>query len=344
MSRSRLGVVAVALVATACSSSGTPNSPSSTPSRSSTATPTASTSSASRPVQLRARVVGRLAAPVSRAVAVDEGGRLVVLGGLTTGDVTTGRIVAVRTSTWTSHVAGQLGEAVHDASGAALSNRAFVFGGGSSSEVANTQQWTAGTARIVGSLPGPRSDSSAVTIGPTAYVIGGFDGSRMTRTVLSTNDGQTFRTVARLKQGVRYAGVAAVAGAIYVFGGQLATTEGTSTGAQSRLVQRVDPGTGQTQVVGKLPWGIGHAMAFTLNGRLYLAGGRRGTSATARVWQVNPANAHLSRVGHLPQAISDSAVVQLGHSVVLVGGETTGPFAPQTTIVEVTCSQSASCR
>ena len=272
---------------------------------------------------------------MSRAVAVDEGRTIVVLGGLTTGDVTTGRVVTVRTSTWRSQVAGQLREAVHDASGAALSGAATVFGGGAATEVAHTQRWTAGTGRIVGTLPGPRSDSAAVTVGSTAYVVGGFDGSQMTRSVLATTDGRTFHSVAQLKQGVRYPGVAAFGGAIYVFGGELATTDGTSTGAQSRLVQRIDPATGRTRVVGKLPWGIGHAMAFTLNGKLYLAGGRRGTSATARIWQVNPSNAHLSRAGRLPHAISDSAVVPLGRSVVLIGGETTGPFAPQTTIVAI---------
>ena len=156
----------------------------------------------------------------------------------------------------------------------------------------------------------------------------------MTRAVEATDTGRTFRTVARLRQGVRYAAAAAYDDAIYVIGGQLATTEGTSSGAQSRLVQRIEPETGRTRVIGKLPWGIGHAMAFTIGGRLYLAGGRRGTKATSRIWQVNPATARLTRAGRLPRAISDSAVVQMDpRSVVLVGGETAGPFAPQRTLV-----------
>jgi N-acetylneuraminic acid mutarotase len=274
-----------------------------------------------------------LASPVSRAVAAEVGGRIVVLGGLTSGDVTTGRIVTINPRRWTSVMAGQLREPVHDASGASLSGQAVVFGGGSATEVAHTQTWSAGTSRILGELPGPRSDSAAVTIGSTAYVVGGFDGTRMARAVVATTNGRTFRAVAHLKEGVRYPAVTAFGGAIYVFGGELATTEGTSTGAQSRLVQRVDPTTGRTRVVGKLPWGIGHAMAFTLGGRLYLAGGRRGTVAARRIWQVDPTNATLTPAGRLPQAISDSAVVELStKSVVLIGGETTGPFAPQTTI------------
>jgi N-acetylneuraminic acid mutarotase len=265
------------------------------------------------------------------------GSRIVVLGGLTTGDVTTGRVVAVDPNAWTSVHDGDLREPVHDASGAALGGgHAVVFGGGSSTEVANTQWWTDGSSRIVGALPGPRSDSAATTVGVTAYVVGGFNGSRMDRAVVATTTGRTFRTVAHLKQGVRYPAVAALAGKIYVLGGELATTEGTSTGPQSRLVQQVDPKTGRTRIVGKLPWGIGHAMAFTLGGRLFLAGGRRGTQATARMWTVNPANARLTPAGRLPQAISDSAVASDGpRVVVLFGGETGGPYEPQRSIVRV---------
>lgn len=277
-------------------------------------------------------MVGRLPQPASRAVAVEVPGRIVVLGGLTTGDVTTGRVVVIDPKTWAATTVGVLNQPVHDASGAGLRRRALVFGGGAATEQAAVQSWQRGRARVVGTLPGPRSDSAAVTIGPTAYVVGGFDGSHMTRAVVATTTGRDFRVVGRLRQGVRYPAVAALQSLIYVFGGQLATTVGTSGGSQSRLVQRINPRTGRTTVVGKLPWGIGHAMAFTLAGGLYLAGGRRGTKATARIWQVDTTNAHLTPVGRLPRAISDSAVVQLDQSVVLIGGETTGPFSPQRSI------------
>lgn len=328
-----LAAVTVALSATACSGDRTPPRPQPAPST------TTSTPASAAPAQhLRAHVVGRLSEPVSRAVAVLSGSRVVVLGGLTTGDVTTGRVVAVDPNSWTSIVDGALRQPVHDASGAALRGHSLVFGGGSSVEVAAVQSWTDGTTRVTGRLPSPRSDSSAVTIAGIAYVLGGFDGSRMSRAVLATKNGKRFHVVARLRQGVRYAAVAANHGSIYVFGGQLATTEGTAGLGQSRLVQRVDPHTGRTAVVGKLPWGIGHAMAFTIGGRLYLAGGRRGTTATSRIWQVDPATARLRPVGRLPRAISDSAVVQLGDRVVLIGGETTGPFAPQRTVTLIALS------
>jgi hypothetical protein len=272
---------------------------------------------------------------VSRAVAVVISGRVVVLGGLTSGDVTTGEIDSVDPANWAASAVGQLREPAHDASGAALAGRAVVFGGGSSTELADVQARAGRTSRVIGRLLTPRSDSSATTIGTTAYVVGGFDGTQMTGAVLATMTGRRFRVVATLRQGVRYAAVSSYQGSIYVFGGQLATTEGTSTGAQSRLVQRIDVHTGQVRVIGRLPWSIGHAMAFTVGGRLYLAGGRRGTRATDRIWQVDPVGARLTAAGRLPHAISDSAVVEVGTTVALIGGETTGPFAPQPTIVAV---------
>ena len=335
MNLSRPGVIAVLIAATACSGGSGPRAVATTSPRTTTTTPPAVASPSPRQLRLQASVVGRLADPVSRAVAVELGSRIMVLGGLTTGDVTTGRVVAVSPGSWTSAVCGALRDPVHDASGAALARHAAVFGGGAASEMAATQWWTGGTSRVVGSLPAPRSDSAATTIGSTAYVVGGFDGTHMTRAVLATTNGRTFRVVARLRQGVRYPAVTAFGGAIYVFGGQLATTEGTSSGAQSRLVQRIDPSTGRTRVIGRLPWGIGHAMAFSLDHHLYLAGGRRTTQATRRIWNVDPTTARLVAAGRLPHPISDSAVVGVGASVVLIGGETTGPFAPQSTIVDV---------
>jgi hypothetical protein len=331
----RVGAVVVMFSVAACSSGGA--HPAAVPSRTGTTSTPASTPSASAtpPLRLHARVVGHLPQPVSRAVGVVVGRHIVVLGGLSSGDVTTGQIESIDPADWTAVVAGQLREPAHDASGAALAGRAVVFGGGGSTELADVQARVGRTSRVIGRLPTPRSDSSATTIRTTAYVVGGFDGTQMTRAVLATTTGRQFRVVATLRQGVRYAAVASYQGSIYVFGGQLATTEGTSTGAQSRLVQRIDVHTGQVRVIGRLPWSIGHAMAFTIGGRLYLAGGRRGTRATDRIYRVDPTSARLTAAGRLPQPISDSAVVPMGARVLLIGGETTGPFAPQRSIVEL---------
>lgn len=151
----------------------------------------------------------QLAAPISREVVVaGSRGRLIILGGLTDGGVSASGIFSVRTGTGSVSSIGSLRAALHDAAGAVLGGRTLVFGGGSSATVAAVQVFpphgtgTGGARRAMaaaaGSLPAPRSDLAAVTIGTTAYVVGGYDGSRPDASVLATTNGRTFRAVATL--------------------------------------------------------------------------------------------------------------------------------------------------
>ena len=109
----------------------------------------------------------------------------------------------------------------HDAAATVVDGQVLVFGGGTSAPAAATQDITpSGSSRILGSLPRPRADGDAVTIGGTAYVVGGYDGPSLDPAVLATADGATFRTVTDLSVPVRYPAVAALGGLIYVFGGE----------------------------------------------------------------------------------------------------------------------------
>ncbi|HMC72597.1 MAG TPA: kelch repeat-containing protein, partial [Mycobacteriales bacterium] len=209
------------------------------------------------------------------------------------------------------------------------------FGGGAATTVADVQAWNGRRTSIVGSLPQPRSDSAAATIGATAFVVGGFTGHGMARDVLATSDGHSFRVVGRLRIGVRYPAVAAVGHYVYVVGGELATTEGTLAGGQTDAVQRIDPTNGEVRVIGHLGKGLGHATAFAVGGRLFVAGGRHGATATADVIEVSVQDGTWHRVGRLPRAMSDSAAAVVGSQAWLVGGETTGPSAPVTSVLAV---------
>jgi N-acetylneuraminic acid mutarotase len=289
--------------------------------------------------KVTAVTVGHLPFGVSRAVAVASGGAILVLGGLGAGDTTTPRVVRFDLASLQAAPVGDLAEGVHDAAGAWLAGHAVVFGGGAAQSVAAVQSWSGAGGGLVGRLPDARSDLSAAVVGATAYVVGGFDGQGMTRDVLATQDGRTFRVVARLAIGVRYAAVAALDGALWVFGGQLATTESTSTGAQSAAIQKVDLRTGRVTVVGHLPESLGHAAAFVVGGHLLVAGGRHRTVASDRIWAFDPAKAAVTAVGRLPLAVSDQAVVVVGSTAWLLGGETTGPGSPTTGVVAVRLSR-----
>src|SRR5206468_304220 len=175
-------------------------------------------------------------------------------------------------------------------------------------------------------------------VGPTAYIIGGFDGTGMVTAVEATDDGVHVHTAGTLALGVRYPAVAAAGGAVWIVGGQLATTESTRTGGQTDDIQRFDPATGRTVVAGHLPEPLGHATAFTLGGAVYVAGGRSGTRAVRTIWRLDPQTARVTAVGTLPLACSDMAAVVTGGTAWLIGGETTGPQAPLRTIVTIRAS------
>ena len=252
---------------------------------------------------------------------------MLVLGGLAPGDSTTGRVWSLDVAARTARTSGSLATPVHDACGAVLGGHAFVFGGGSSTTVSAVQERGSGSSRVVAHLPEARSDSSSAVLNGTAYVVGGFDGHRMVTDVLATTDGLHFRVLAHLRQGVRYAAVAAAGHWLFVVGGALATTEGTASGAQSDLIQRVDVQTGRVAIAGHLPRPIAHATAVTLDGNVLVIGGRHGTTATRDITLVSPTGS-TRVVGALPRALSDAAVTVVSHTAYVIGGETSGPGAP----------------
>lgn len=287
----------------------------------------------SRPHVLARRVL-QLPVGVSRAVAVALDGRVLVLGGLAPGDSSTSRIWSIDPTRGSVRRAGALAVAVHDASGATLSGHVFVFGGGAARTVATVQEWDGRRTRVVGSLPRPRSDSASATIGNTAYVVGGFDGTHMDRDVLGTTDGRHFRTVARLRIGVRYPAVVADGRNLLVVGGALATTEGTASGPVTDAVQRIDVTTGAVHVVGHLAQAMAHAVGCSVGGLAMVAGGRIAGSATRAVLDA----ASLSRVGLLPTSLSDGSCASIGTAAYLIGGESSGPAAPLATVIALTAS------
>ena len=327
-----LGAAVVLL--SGCSGGATHASAPTSPAHSSS-TSTKHATSPAVPTKVSATTVMHLPVGVSRTVLLASGGRLLALGGLAAGDTTTARIWSIDTARGAARQVGRLAAAVHDASGAVLGGRALVFGGGAATTVSVVQAWDGRRTTTVGSLPQPRSDSAAATIGTTAYVVGGFTGQAMARDVLATTDGRAFRVIGRLRIGVRYPAVAAVGRFVYIVGGELATTEGTLAGGQTDAVQRVDPATGAVRVIGHLGRRLGHATAFALGGRLFVAGGRRGATATADVVEVNLQNGTARRVGRLPRAMSDAAAAVVGSVAWLVGGETSGPSAPVKAVVAV---------
>jgi DNA-binding beta-propeller fold protein YncE len=271
----------------------------------------------------------QLRAPLSRETVMSGAGGLLLAGGLTAQGTSTDSLTALDPATGATTVAGRLAAATHDAAGATLGGRAYLFGGGTEASVPTIQAFTppaapAGRVRaaVVGQLPAARSDASGVTAGSVAYVIGGYDGFSWDPRVIATRDGQHFRAVARLPVPVRYAAVAAAAGEIWVFGGE-------TPAGPTDAIQRISPATGAATVVGHLPQPLQGASALVLDGQIYLAGGASGSLTSAAVYRFDPAVSRVTAAGALPVPVAYAGAVVSGAVGYLIGGED-GPRAVPT--------------
>jgi hypothetical protein len=274
--------------------------------------------------------------PVSRAVMTTvsaPAGQLIVLGGLTQGGTSTDRVYAVPVTTGAARLVGTLTAPLHDAAIAVSAGRALVFGGGSSATVGTVQSFPlAGGGRAVrlGSLPAPRSDAQAVTIGALTYLIGGYDGSEPDAWVIATTDGRAYTRVAALPVPVRYPAVAALNGQIYAFGGQAVT--GPHAGLPVNLIQAVDPARRTAGIVGHLPEPLAGAAAVTVAGELFVAGGEATAAAgspsptrtVSTIWAFDPVRRRLLVAGQLQVPVSHAAVAAAGSAAWIVGGESGG--------------------
>lgn len=296
-----------------------------------TRTQTAPTRSASAPTSPTARITSltapfKLPARVSRPTVypLDQG--LLVVGGLNVTGGTTRAILSVDLTGATVKRTGALSVPVHDAAGAVVAGRDFLFGGGSTSVSSAVQDVTpGGSPWAVGHLPHPRADLVAVSDSNAGYLLGGYDGVQGSTTILRTRDAKTFTVVGDLPLAVRYPAVAVNGGSIWLFGGEHA-------GKQVRDVQRIELRTGHGSVVGQLPRPLAHAGAFTLGSTVFVAGGRAGATATDTVMRFDPATLTFLLAGHLPAPRSDFGVAVVSGTAYLVGGENPKPLD---TVIEV---------
>jgi N-acetylneuraminic acid mutarotase len=287
----------------------------------STTTTLKATTTTQAPITLAAKVLPHsLPASHYDASAVTVGGKVTILGGLSSAKSSTNIVWSFDPTTGLTTSTGTLASAVHDTAAGALGANAFVFGGAGPTApgVYDSIQSIGPTdkkAATVGKLPTPRSSATGVTdsAGPTVYVVGGFDGTNPTNNVLSTIDGVTFTTVAALSTPVRYPAVAVLGNNLWVFGGEW-------NNAETAVIQRVDLTKHSSSVVAQMPMALSHAMAFVVNNTVFVAGGRTGTSRSNQILRFDPNTFTFTPAGTLVAHVSDAAVAVVGSSAYLFGG------------------------
>jgi hypothetical protein len=268
------------------------------------------------PARLTA-TVSRLRLPVAlhgEAVAPVANG-LLVIGGEDGGGASSDRVYRLDPAAGRATPDGSLAQPLHDAAAATINDQTLVFGGGNTSTLDMVQSLTpGGAATPVGRLPDAVSDLSAVPVAGAAYVLGGFDGQRPSASVLQTTNGRAFTRVARLPTPVRYTAAATFGDKIYTFGGELAN------GSDTNEIQEYDIATEHSVVAGHLADPVSHAAAVTLDGTIYLLGGRVHGAASDQILRFDPTRNVGVPAGHLPQRVFDGAAATYGGRAYLLGG------------------------
>ncbi len=302
----------VAITFAGCGSSSHPATTSSGPAHTTSTT----ASARPRPARLVYRPLFSLAAPLrDPASATLPDGHLVLIGGLDEADSSTAGIELASLHR-TLHTF-TLPLAQHDAQGAALGDRVYVFGGGSFSELDHILSFdpATGTVTEVGHLPHAQSDVGVAELGGTAYIVGGYDGVNWFNTILAWRPGSPVKVAGHLPVGLRYSAVTPVDGRLLVIGG-------STPSAASDAIYSFDPATGAVTRIGRLRHPITHGSAATLGSTAYLIGGRGelDNEQTAAIWAIDPHTGAVTAAGRLPRALSDTGTVAVGGAIVVAGG------------------------
>ncbi|MFL5797907.1 MAG: hypothetical protein ACJ77A_08240 [Actinomycetota bacterium] len=249
---------------------------------------------------------------VQREVAVADGSGVLVAGGLDGSGSSTAGVYRVPSGAGPVTRVGTMGAPFHDAAAALLGGRLVVFGGGIT---AGTDLVQAFGGSVPGRLPTPISDVSAAVAGRSVVLVGGYDGVRFLSTVLVTRDARTFRRLASLPRGLRYAAVTGVGDAVIVAGG-------LSAAGPVATILRIGVPDGSVRAIGRLPEPLAHAAAVTLGGDVYVLGGEDASGRTIRsIERIDPRTGEVQRISGLPGSVADAAAVAVGsHTGLLIGG------------------------
>ena len=255
---------------------------------------------------------------VTNGLPGQAGSPILILGGVDKSKSSKTAVWAYDPATGSTTSAGVLKKATHSSAAALVGDAVLLFGGSVGPRpLPDVQRYDPATQKttIIGQMPTKRSEFGAVVDpeGPMVYLVGGFDGADPTNDILATLDGTTFQKVATLAEPVRHPAVVLSGSTIWVFGGEWDDVSSAS-------IQKIDILTGQTEVFGKMQTPISHAMGFTIEDEIFLAGGRVAGGRSNEVRRFDPETGAFTVVTTLPSNLSDSSVATSGRTAYLFGG------------------------
>lgn len=175
--------------------------------------------------------------------------------------------------------------------------------------------WTASAP-----MPVKRSEFQAAILDGDIIVAGGFDAG-VEVDALDVSHG-VWRRLPDLPYPVHHAGVAALAGRLYVIGGY-----GVNDGAAQARVQTYDPSAKLWTEAASLSSGRGAFGCVAVDGALYVLGGAAehlNGPVVSAVDRYDPARAHWETIAELPTPREHLAAACLGTTIWTIGGRANG--------------------
>ncbi|MHB8657090.1 MAG: kelch repeat-containing protein [Solirubrobacteraceae bacterium] len=210
---------------------------------------------------------------------------------------------------------GGLPAAVQDAATTSLGAAALSLGGLNSADasVSDELRTSSSGVRALNPLPLAVHDAAAAALAGRVYLFGGGEPSHSQIWAIGVAGSATL--AGQLPAAASDVGAATIGSTAYVVGGYTGTTPLDTIVSWS--------GSGTANVVGHLPHPVRYAAVAASAGRLVIAGGTDGTTATSDVFVFDPAARRLTRIATLPQPLTHAAAVALSPSsglVYLLGG------------------------
>lgn len=178
---------------------------------------------------------------------------------------------------------------------------------------------TADAWRRLADLPDPLHHANAAVVDERIVVAGflvGADFQRDGRVFVYDPDADSWTSGSAMPASTRgAAGVAALDGKLYVFGGL--------EGGSSARASRYDPGNDSWEELPDLPLPLDHLAAGAIAGMIYVVGGRTNglQNVAARAFAFDPASLTWSERAPMPTARAGFAAAVLDDELVVVGGE-----------------------